>query len=152
MSYIVKRISDNATADFVSIEMDGPNTAAQVVEVLSRPNVDGNAFRVMAQKGVPYRVRGTRNFKNSYAARTSIDVLRRNIKGMLVEIETNAQFFTRLMVLDVREIAALSSRGVANGLTIATGGLWGSAIGTSTVPGIGIVELIVVHVGDEPPP
>ncbi len=150
MSYTITRSSDSAAADFISLNMENPNTSRPVVEPLSRPNVDGLAFRVLANKGVPYRVRGLRNFKNEYAARTAIDVMRGAIVGQLIEIDINSQIFDRLMVLEIREVASVSVVKVAGGLTTTTSGLWGGPIGSSVVPGIGILDMIVVHVGEVP--
>lgn len=152
MAYKIIRTSDSVEADFVTLDPENPNTASHVPELLSRPNRDGIATRKLARKGDPYRWRGFRNFKNIYSARAAIDELRDAIRAQLISVDTNTQVYQRLMVLDVREVAARSIVVGVGGLTTTTAGLWGSAVGSSTVPAIAIVEILVVHVGDAPPP
>ncbi len=150
MAFKIIRSSDSAEADFVTLDPRNPNTSRPVVEPLSRPNVDGLAFRVLANKGRPYQWIGMRNFKNIYSARTAVDVLRGNIVGQLVTVDTNSQLFERLMVLEVEEVAARAIVVGSGGLTIATDGLWETNIGSETTPAIAVIAITVVHVGEVP--
>lgn len=152
MAYTITRDSDVAVADFISLDPFNPNTNTTVVEPLSRPNVAGIGFRKLARKAAPYTLRGFRNFKNVFSARSSINNLRSEIVGELVTVSLDGQVFSRLMVLEVRELLARAVANTTTGLSISTSGLWGANTGSSTAPGIGMMEIIVVYVGPIPDP
>lgn len=155
----IKRLSDDALAKFVSLKCIDPQTFQPVIEPISRPNVDGYAFRKLAKKGKPWRVIAMRDFPSMADAEAAVQYLRDGLIGELCDITTRANTtYGRMMCLEVTQLDVREVMNASGGLSAADPGIFtftplGGSPPATQKYGLATVELVFVHAsapGDEP--
>lgn len=101
----ITRLSDGKKVYVVWMRLFNPSTLQPVIQPIDRPNVEGWAFRQLASKGRPFRVRAMRDFPTVQNARAAVQHIRDGLIGGLCSFTTSDKTtYGRMMCLDVVEL------------------------------------------------
>ena len=93
----------------------------QTVEPITRPNIDGEALRIVGQRGQPFVMRSLVDVDDAAAAETEAGIYK-GLQGTLVTIvDDHGQTHTNVAVLAVRVMRKRAVKTAAGGLSTSQG-------------------------------
>jgi hypothetical protein len=108
-----------AISTYTVLTMQGAVTPAtgERLEEITRPGVDGVAFRRIGKKGAAFKLQTTVDTESAAGARTLYDNYKA-LQGQLVTItDTSGRIYTDIMVLNVQASAPQRILGASSGVT-----------------------------------
>ena len=96
-------------------------TLAQTLEPITRPNIDGVAYRVVGQRGGPFRMLSIVDVDDDAAAEALADTYKALIGTLVTVLDDHGQTHTNIVVLDSRILRKQPVKQAGGGLSTSQG-------------------------------